>query len=246
MPLIRSKWNNADQNISSFGEIARQDDEYIYSTINDDRIEKEDISTIKIPLSYFIYPEPVLNRLILRALKNIKVNKDLEKKHLSAIVNLAHNQDNGTKLNLPNKLSAIKEYDFITFTNALVEPEPLEIPFSLGKIDIPNFGVIETEKIRKNNDTPFDHFIDVKKLPKKAVWRFKEEGDVFTKFGGGTKSLSDYLIDIKVPQRLRKTLPVLAVDNEVLIVAGYQISDKLKTDDTTKTMYGINAVKFTY
>ena len=114
------------------------------------------------------------------------------------------------------------------------------------KLYIKNFVFIDTENITKNNDTPFDHFIDVKKLPKKAVWRFKEEGDVFTKFGGGTKSLSDYLIDIKVPQRLRKTLPVLAVDNEVLIVAVYQISDKLKTDDTTKTMYGINAVKFTY
>ena len=82
------------------------------------------------------------------------------------------------------------------------------------------------------------------KLPKDAVWRFRKEGDIFEKFGGGTKSLSDYLIDKKVPVRLRSITPVLAKGNEVYIIAGVEISNKLKVDSNTKTAYGINVKRF--
>jgi tRNA(Ile)-lysidine synthetase-like protein len=82
------------------------------------------------------------------------------------------------------------------------------------------------------------------KLPKDAVWRFRKDGDIFEKFGGGTKSLSDYLIDKKVPVRLRSITPVLAKGNEVYIIAGVEISNKLKVDANTKTAYGINVKRF--
>jgi hypothetical protein len=39
-------------------------------------------------------------------------------------------------------------------------------------------------------------------------------------------------------------LPVLAVDNEVYIIAGVEISNKLKVDKDTKTAYGINVKRF--
>ena len=90
----------------------------------------------------------------------------------------------------------------------------------------------------------YDHLIDYNKVPKDAVWRYRKDGDVFEKFGGGTKSLSDYLIDKKVPARLRTYLPVLASGNEILVIAGVEISEKVKIDDTTKTAWGINAVRF--
>ena len=67
---------------------------------------------------------------------------------------------------------------------------------------------------------------------------------MFEKFGGGTKSLSDYLIDKKVPVRLRAITPVLAIGNEILIIAGVEISNKLKVDKNTKVAYGINAKRF--
>ena len=67
---------------------------------------------------------------------------------------------------------------------------------------------------------------------------------MFEKFGGGTKSLSDFLIDQKIPARLRTHLPVLASGSEILVVAGVEISDKVRIDETTKTAWGINAVRF--
>ena len=74
---------------------------------------------------------------------------------------------------------------------------------------------------------------DLDKLPRGAVVRFKREGDRFTKFGGGTKSLSDWLTDKKAPQSLRASVPLVCLGNEVYIVGGAEISEKIKVDDST-------------
>lgn len=75
---------------------------------------------------------------------------------------------------------------------------------------------------------------DADKIPPSAVIRFKRTGDKFTKFGGGTKSLGDYLTDKKVPQSLRGLLPLVCDGNEVLIVGGVEISEKVKITDGTE------------
>ncbi|MGN1060216.1 MAG: tRNA lysidine(34) synthetase TilS [Candidatus Coproplasma sp.] len=74
---------------------------------------------------------------------------------------------------------------------------------------------------------------DVDKIPETAVIRFKKSGDKFTKFGGGTKSLGDYLTNKKVPQSRRERLPLVCDKDEVLIVGGVEISDKIKITEKT-------------
>ena len=75
---------------------------------------------------------------------------------------------------------------------------------------------------------------DGDKIPQNAIIRTKRDGDVFKKFGGGTKKLKDYLIDKKIPRANRETLPLLAVDNQILLIFGVEISDDIKVTDTTK------------
>ncbi|MGN0804181.1 MAG: tRNA lysidine(34) synthetase TilS [Candidatus Coproplasma sp.] len=74
---------------------------------------------------------------------------------------------------------------------------------------------------------------DIDKIPQSALIRFKKSGEKFTKFGGGTKSLGDYLTDKKIPQSKRCTLPLVCDGNEVLIVGGVEISDKVKLTKET-------------
>ena len=59
-------------------------------------------------------------------------------------------------------------------------------------------------------------------------------GDKFTKFGGGTKNLGDWFTDKKIPVRLRGSIPLLADGNDILIVFGVEISEKVKVDKDTK------------
>lgn len=80
---------------------------------------------------------------------------------------------------------------------------------------------------------------DADGIPEDAAVRFMQTGDRFTKFGGGTKNLGDYFTDKKIPVRLRGLIPLVAVGNDVLIVCGVEISDKVKITAETKT---VNAV----
>lgn len=75
---------------------------------------------------------------------------------------------------------------------------------------------------------------DGKKIPQNAIVRFMRAGDKFTKFGGGTKKLGDFFTDRKLPVRLRKTIPLLCDGNDVLIIFGVEISDKVKLDEGTQ------------
>ena len=238
MPLIKQRWQNAEQNILSFSKVCKSDDEFIKSQMHFDSLIT-DTNNIKIPLSYFIYPESLTSRLILSCFEKLNIQKDMESKHIKAITELAKNSENGSKISLPNNTTAYKEYDFLTLITKPVKVAKNEWKFKCGKTEIPDSGTITIKKLvipaLKDNAL----VIDYKKLPKNAVWRFKQDGDIFTKFGGGTKKLKSVLIDKKIPLRLRNTLPVLAVDNEIYVIAGVEISDKVKLDDTTKTAYSI-------
>lgn len=244
MPLIRTKWANADVMLSNFGEVCKQDDEFINGLIDSSAIILEREGTVKIALSHFTAQNSIVFRLILKALKIINASTNVDRKHLQMVKDMTLESENGTKISLPNGVSVIKEYNYITFTNKKLKPKQKVWKMQKGTFDIPNIGVMEVVVTRKFNLDEYHNLVDAKKLPKNAVWRFKKDGDTFTKFGGGTKSLNEYLIDKKVPQRLRNFIPVFAVENEILIVAGLEISAKLKIDENTKSAYGINLIKF--
>jgi tRNA(Ile)-lysidine synthase len=78
---------------------------------------------------------------------------------------------------------------------------------------------------------------DADKVPANAVIRTRREGDVFKPYKGKTKKLKDYFIDKKIPLRKRDFIPVLACDNEVLLIADTEVSDKIKVDENTIEKY---------
>lgn len=243
MPLIRYRWQNVDAQISRFGDTCRSDDNYINSLLSDDAIITEE-GIVRILTNYLVYPDAYVFRLIMKGLQSIGHSYDIEKKHLAMIKSMGLEADNGTKINLPNGLTIIKEYNYITITDRAIKPKNKHYEFKRGKIDVSNFGLIETFLLKNFQVGDYTHVIDAAKLPKDAEWRFRKDGDTFEKFGGGNNSLSDYLIDKKIPVRLRNSTPVLASGSEILVVAGVEISDKVKIDKKTKTAYGINVVRF--
>ncbi len=243
MPLIRSKWPNADASICKFADICRQDDKYINEVADMGELEAKD-GIVKIQTKHFLSHPSVINRIIRKALKSINVTKDIEKKHIELIKDLALNGNNGAKINLPHSLNAIKEYNYITLTNKTYKPAKRVWQLAKGKLDIQEYGILTFTMTRKFDLGKHNHLIDYNKVPKGAVIRFREAGDVFQKFGGGSKSLSDYLIDKKIPTRLRNVTPVLAIDNEIFAVLGVEISDKVKIDSTTKTAWAVDIFRY--
>lgn len=226
---VSSRWPNAIQSIVNFGKAVKEDDEFINKQVYDDAIMPEG-NAVKIPASYFLYDMAIVNRIVFKAFKNIGVNKDIERKHIKLIAELAIKGENGKKISLPFDILAVKEYDYLTIYNNFEEKPTFEAEFKCGEFDVPNFGKLIVKRV-KEFDAGNGLLIDYRKVPKDALWRFRQDGDVFTKFGGGSKKLKSYFIDKKVPARLRDSIPVLASGNEVYAIAGVEISDKVKVED---------------
>lgn len=240
MPLIRQEWRNADKTLASFASLCALDDDYINKFALTDGIVNDDLY-VKIPLTYFNFNKSVVSRIVFKALKMADFQTDIEKKHIADIIDL-YEKENGTKIDLPGGAKAIKEYEYITITRQEKKSLVDEYKFKTGKTSIPNFGSIYVKKTSNLFLRPNVHLIDASKLPKNAVWRKRQEGDVITKFGGGTKKLKSFLIEKKVPARIRDSLPVLAVKNEVYVVASVDICEKLKIDQNSKWAYSIEYV----
>ena len=77
-------------------------------------------------------------------------------------------------------------------------------------------------------------YVDADKIPQNAVFRFREEGDVIQRFGGGKKSLKKLFNEEKIPVEEREYLPLIVGEKEVLVVCGVEISEKVKVDENTK------------
>lgn len=233
-PLLLKKWPNITTQLINFSKSVTEDDNYINKNLNDGAVILDD-KLAKIPLSYFLYDDALINRIIFKALHGIGINVDIERKHIDAIKDLAKNGANGKRINLPLGVTVHKEYDYITLTCKKVTLPEFYAEFKCGTTVVPECGKIVAKRVYDFSPKDGVLFIDAKKLPKGAVWRFRKDGDFIEKFGGGTKKLKSFLIDKKIPQRERDMLPVLAYGAEVYAIAGVEISNKVKLDENAKT-----------
>ena len=185
----------------------------------------------RVPLSYFLYQSPIVSRMLFKVFKRIGITRDIERKHIEAIKELATKGENGKRIYLPFEAIAIKEYDYLTIYNRHVEEVTFSEPFKCGEFEVPSFGKVIVKRVKDFTPKEGVLYLDYRKVPKTASWRFREDGDVFEKFGGGKKKLKSFLIDKKIPQRKRNFLPVLADDNEIYAIAGVEISEKVRVED---------------
>lgn len=244
LPQISKIWPNAVQSIINFSKDCVDADNYIQSQLYMDALMVEDKS-VKIPASYFLYANALVARMIFKSLSLIGVNADIERKHIEMIKKLALYGENGKKIELPNDIVVHKEYEYITIVNNYKEKPKLNIPFKCGEFEVEGFGKVKIKRINPKDfvKQPNTIMLDAKQLPKGVMWRFREDGDVFEKYGGGTKKLKSYLADKKIPQRIRNILPVLAYENEIYAIAGVEISEAVRVENNVKTAYLISVIK---
>ena len=243
MPTIRKKFKAVDKNLVAFASICAEDDKYINSQIDMGTIAKLGDVT-RVPMYYFSYQPAVVNRMLMKVLSSY-ASQDIESKHISLICDFARGGKNGDSIDLPFGIKVHKEYEYLTIAPIKKKVSIASQGFAKGKTYIEGFGTIRIVSSKVFNGVkPHQHVVDSSKIPSNAVWRFREDKDMFTPFGHTTaKKLNDYLADKKIPQRLRNNIPVLAVDNTIYIVADIEISNDLKVDDNSINLYKINYEK---
>jgi len=236
IPKIKEVFPEVELSIKRLIDTATAEDEYLDGVAESALIKKDGRAEIAIPVH-----RAVFMRSAVKALKHLGVEKDWERIHLVDAYSLTE-KENGSSINLPKGIVACREYDKITFYLSQGDYKE-EIPFALGSVSFNgktlSLSPIELKKI----DLKSALILDVDKIPQGALIRTKQDGDAFKKFGGGTKSLGDFLTDKKVPKSERDTLPLIAYENKVLAVFGVAISDDVKVDENTKKAIKIDIEK---
>lgn len=161
---------------------------------------------------------------------------DFEQCNLLDVLSLL-NKETGKEISLSQGLIAIKAPEHLMIMHA-VEATPYEIPFRKGDIPLPDGSTLTVGDYRGVGLR-----FDPKKIPEGSVIRNRREGDIFTTFGGFTKTLGNYLTNIKYPSRDRDELPLIACGKEVYVICGVEISQKVKVDENTEDVYTVKVTK---
>ena len=231
LPELEKAVGGAAKAIYRFSRIAAEDEEYFEKLIEERGLVRHT------PLGCEIArcPEkPVFKRAVLQVLKGVK---DYTSEHLDKLYELQF-AEKGKKFEFLG-LTAYSENGKIAICVDFSQDNFQEVPFLQYKstnfcgqtlyITQDSFTADLAENLKTLK-------FDFDKIPQTAVIRFMCEGDKFKKFGGGTKNLGDYFTDKKIPVRIRKSIPVIADGNQVLVACGVEISDTVKVDDSTKNI----------
>ena len=223
------RYPGAKDNVLRLSSIASKMQDYIND--NTKSFEKT-IDGAKIQIKDLMEKDILSSQLIINAVDYVSTRVDLEQAHIDGIFDLI-NKENGKQIDLPFDTVAIREYDSILITKKDLKPI-VDREFKLGNITTGEWEI----SISKENNGGLR--ADLDKLSG-CVITARKQGMMFKRFKGGTKSVGDYLTDVKAPKRIRDYLPVLSKDNEALVVSPYEISDKVAIDDNTKNIVYIKA-----
>ena len=223
LPLIRTKYPKADEAILRLADLASQ------SAVRSDGVIIQGESAVVTEKS---------GDAVVSAFAHAGLN-DYASAHVGAVTQLFE-KPNGKGVDLPHGYRAEKEKAGVRVYKDFTPPE-FEIPLLMGEMTLGRIA-FKAESVAPRVDKASTVF-DFDKLPDGVVVRSRKNGDRFTAVGGKEKSLSDWLIDKKVPRYERKNLAVLASGSEVLAVIGIATGEKIKIDENTVRAVEIKPIK---
>lgn len=86
------------------------------------------------------------------------------------------------------------------------------------------------------NEDPFQVWLDAKDISDALELRVRQEGDRFEPLGmdGHEMKISDFFINVKLPQRARDRWPLLCVGEKVVWVPGYRPAHPFRLQESTR------------
>ena len=198
----------------------------------------------------FMYLHPsIRKRAIKRLFAKLGKKTDLYEKNLTAVDALFTKRRTGATIEIPGEYEAramVMGVELIKKENA--KTELIETPLNLdGSTFLSTSAVIHCERVENTEISKRSHsknvqYIDYMAIEGQPVVRPREQGDFIHPLGAsGKKKLKDYFIDKKISRWERDTIPLIALENEIIWVVGIGVSEKYKVDENTTL-----ALKITY
>ncbi len=102
-----------------------------------------------------------------------------------------------------------------------------------------NIASLALQQARENTD-PFQAWVDAAEIAGALALRVRQEGDRFEPLGmdGHEMKVSDFFINVKLPQRARDRWPLLCIGEKVVWVPGYRPAHAFRlTESTRQALY---------
>jgi len=166
--------------------------------------------------------------------------------HIEGLRELVIGGTVGQCADLPGMYFTVKLYSDIVFKQKhsrylpkAVPQLPLNIP---GTTRVPELGlVVNTSfELERHTELPGGYLFDWEKLHKPMYVRTRRPGDKFYHLGiGHRKKLKEFFIDKKVPQAERDKVLIVTHGEEILLISGYYVDDRLLAVSDTKRILRI-------
>lgn len=251
LPLLRREYNlNIQNTLVQNSELLRADSEYLEdvarSALDECLVEPTTHDVVILNRLTFLRHHPALRRRILRlAICQIQGDmKELAFNHSESMLKLSESKSPNRQLNLPNNLEFLRAYNQLIVQRAISVIDEFECHVAVpGDNNFPALNSVMTSIIAEVSsdgtsyvtDGKFQAVFDVDQIQLPLKIRSRRAGDRFQPFGmKGTKKVKDVLIDEKIPQRMRKCVPILVSGDEILWVVGHRTSDKCKVSNRTR------------
>ena len=203
------------------------------------------------------YPVGLQRNLIRRAIEHIRPDElDIGFAALERASHFINDSQHHIRLDMSGDLHLLREglLIYVVAGNATLPVErwpqmpdeastvPLKIPGSIPlsggwKLNCERWNIASLAiEQAKANDDPFQVWLDANGISDALELRVRQEGDRFEPLGmdGRAMKISDFFINVKLPQRARDRWPLLCMGEKVVWVPGSRPAHPFRLTETTK------------
>jgi tRNA(Ile)-lysidine synthase len=196
------------------------------------------------------FPTILQRNLIRMAWENLsKEIYPLDFDQVERVLDLANPGTVGQRVNLKKNYWAEKEQNQLALFRQTRKKTKVRIPVP-GKLAIPQIDLEISSKVVSRKKLPAKivsmteraAYLDLDMFTELPLLRSWQKGDRFKPLGlEGTKKVSDFFTDLKVPRYQRSQIPLLCSNGRIAWVVGYRISEEFKVRPETKKVLCLQA-----
>jgi tRNA(Ile)-lysidine synthase len=137
----------------------------------------------------------------------------------------------------------VVDRQFLIINFKVAEPQKFPLIQQASGVHAVSNQLLALKLVRKEEVvfSPNRAYFDADLLPFPLIWRNWQAGDKFQPFGlEGTKNVSDYLIDLKIPQVEKDKQTVLLTEDKIIWLVGKRQSEHFRLSEQTKMAVEIN------
>lgn len=156
---------------------------------------------------------------------------------------LAHNRSTARRLQISDDMDLYFCRDELVIQHRSEIAKSVTIPHLQGRFHLWEGRILEIKRAEKalaeivKNKNPNIAWIDTDKIQLPLTVRTVKRGDLFYPLNlNGSKKVSDFFINGKVPVYQRAEIPILESQGQVVWICGYRQDDRFKVTHNTKNV----------